>query len=92
MDIGESGITNMLGAAPYLYMGKDRIKHEFKYKDIDEDSSEKVLEKANQSQSEMINGTIKALKAQGKEGSLENINTYISRYATKVIETYIHLF
>ena len=40
----------------------------------------------------MINGTIKALKAQGKEGSLENINTYISRYATKVIETYIHLF
>ena len=92
MDIRESGITNMFGAAPYLYMGKDRIEHEFKYKDIDEDLSEKVLERADQSQSEMINGTIKALNAQGKEESLENINRYISRYATMVVETYFHLF
>jgi hypothetical protein len=82
----------MFGAAPYLYMGKDRIEHEFKYKDIDEDVSEKVLERADQSQSEMINGTIKALEAQGKEESLENINRYISRYATMVVETYFHLF
>jgi hypothetical protein len=73
-------------------MGKDRIEHEFKYKDIDEDVSEKVLERADQSQSEMINGTIKALEAQGKEESLENINRYISRYATMVVETYFHLF
>ena len=92
MDIRESGITNMFGAAPYLYMGKDRIEHEFKYKDIDEDVSEKVLERADQSQSEMINGTIKALNAQGKEESLENINRFISRYATMVVETYFHLF
>jgi hypothetical protein len=92
MDIRESGITNMFGAAPYLYMGKDRIEHEFKYKDIDEDSIEKVLKRADQSQSEMINGTIKALNAQGKEESLENINRFISRYATMVVETYFHLF
>jgi hypothetical protein len=92
MDIRESGITNMFGAAPYLYMGKDRIEHEFKYKDIDEDSIEKVLKRADQSQSEMINGTIKALEAQGKEESLANINKYISRYATMVVETYFHLF
>jgi len=92
MDIRESGITNMLGAAPYLYMGHDRIEHEFKYKDIDEDSIEKVLKRADQSQSEMINGTIKALNAQGKEESLENINRFISRYATMVVETYFHLF
>lgn len=92
MDIRESGITNMFGAAPYLYMGKDRIEHEFKYKDIDEDLIEKVLERADKSQSEMINGTIKALNAQGKEESLENINRFISRYATMVVETYFHLF
>jgi len=92
MDIRKSGITNMFGAAPYLYMGKDRIEHEFKYKDIDEDLIEKVLERADQSQSEMINGTIKALNAQGKEESLENINRFISRYSTMVVETYFHLF
>jgi SOS response regulatory protein OraA/RecX len=73
-------------------MGTDRIEHEFKYKDIDEDLIEKVLERSDQSQSEMINGTIKALNAQGKEESLENINRYISRYATMVVETYFHLF
>lgn len=92
MDIRESGITNMFGSAPYLYMGKDRIEHEFKYKNIDEDLIEKVLDRADQSQSEMINGTINALNAQGKEESLANINKYISRYATMVVETYFHLF
>jgi hypothetical protein len=40
----------------------------------------------------MINGTIKALNAQGKEESLENINRYIPRYATKVVELYFNLF
>jgi hypothetical protein len=73
-------------------MGKDRVKHEFGYKDIDEELVEKVLEGANQAQSEMINGTIKALNAQGKEESLENINRYIPRYATKVVELYFNLF
>jgi len=92
MDIRESGITNMFGAAPYLYMGRDRIEHEFKYKNIDEDLIEKVLERADQSQSEMINGTIKSLNAQGKEESFENINRFISRYATMVVETYFHLY
>jgi hypothetical protein len=53
---------------------------------------EKVLERADQSQSEMINGTIKSLNAQGKEESFENINRFISRYATMVVETYFHLY
>ena len=92
LDVRESGITNMFGASPFLYMGKDRVKHEFEYKDIDEELVEKVLEGANQAQSEMINGTIKALNAQGKEESLENINRYIPRYATKVVELYFNLF
>ena len=91
-DIRESGITNMLLASPYLYMGKDRIKHEFKYKEVDEELLKKVLNGADQAQSEMINGTIKSLNAEKKEDSLENINRYISRYATRVLENYMHLF
>ena len=73
-------------------MGKDRIKHEFKYKEVDEELLKKVLNGADQAQSEMINGTIKALNAEKKEDSLENINRYISRYATRVVENYMHLF
>jgi hypothetical protein len=91
--VRDSSIVNMFGAAPYLYIGKDRIEHEFKYSDIhDEDAFNKVLENANLAQAEMINGVINVLKAEGKEESLENINRYIKRYATKVLMNYMNLF
>ena len=90
--VAKSGIVNMFGASPYLYMGKDRIEHEFKYKNIsNEEAFDEVLENANSAQAEMINGVINVLKAEGKEESLENINRYISRYATKVLMNYINL-
>lgn len=91
--VRKSGIVNMFGASPYLYLGKDRIEHEFKYKNIpNEESFEEVLENADQAQSEMINGVINVLNSEGKEESLENINRYIQRYAQKVLLNYIHLF
>lgn len=91
--VRDSSIVNMFGAAPYLYIGKDRIEHEFKYSDIhDEDAFNKVLENANLAQAEMINGVINVLKAEGKEESLENINRYLKRYATKVLMNYMNLF
>ena len=37
----ESGVTNMYAAAPYLYMGKDRIAHQHYYDDMDESREEK---------------------------------------------------
>jgi len=88
--IRDSGIVNMFGAAPYLYMGKDRIAHEFVYNEPpDEESFEKVLENANQAQAEMINGVLKYLEANNKEGSLENVNRYLSSFARKILELYI---
>lgn len=90
--IKKSGIVNMFGASPYLYMGKDRIEHEFKYKNIhNEEDFDEVLENADQAQSEMINGVINVLNSEGKEVSLENINRYISRYASKVLMNYMNL-
>lgn len=32
--VREASFTNMLEAGPYLYMGKERIEHEFKYKTL----------------------------------------------------------
>jgi hypothetical protein len=93
MELRESGVVNMFGAAPYLYMGRDRIEHQFKYTPIhNEDAFENVLEMANQAQAEMINGTMKALESKGVDVELDNINRYISRYATQVVENYILLF
>jgi hypothetical protein len=91
--IKDSGIVNMLGAAPYLYMGKRRIQHEFEYKNIsNEDEFETVLDNADQAQAEMINGVMNVLGSEKKEMSLENINRYLRKYSTKVLMNYIHLF
>jgi len=91
--VRESSIVNMFGAAPYLYMGKDRIEHEFKYKDIgNEEAFEEVLEMANLAQSEMIRGVMNVLDHEGKEHDLNTINRYIQRYSHMVLENYMNLF
>jgi hypothetical protein len=90
--IRESSITNMYGAGPYLYMGRERIEHEFKYKDIhNEEAFEEVLDHANQAQAEMINGVINYLEDKGIEEDMSSINRYLQRFATKIVQTYTFL-
>ena len=84
-----SSITNMMGASPYLYMGRERIQHEFKYKDIhNEEAFEEVLDHANQAQAEMINGVINYLNDKGIEEDMSRINKYLQRFATRIVQTY----
>jgi hypothetical protein len=90
--IREASITNMYGAGPYLYMGRERIEHEFKYQDIhNEDAFEEVLDHANQAQAEMINGVINYLEEKGIEGDMSSVNRYLQRFATKIVQTYTFL-
>ena len=91
LKLRDCGVTNMLGAAPYLYMGRDRMELDFKYHQTENDVCEEVLEMANTSQAEMINGVIKLLESKNKEVSLENINSYVRRYSSKILENYIIL-
>ena len=87
--VRDSSITNMIGASPYLYMGRERIQHEFKYKDINnEEAFEEVLDHANQAQAEMINGVINYLNDKGIEEDMSSINKYLQRFATKIVQTY----
>ncbi len=82
----------MFGAGDYLWMGSERIKHEFKYKDIpNEEAFEKVLEMADQAQAEMINGVIDYLESEGIEEDMSTINKYLKRFATKILENYINI-
>lgn len=90
--IRESSITNMLAAAPYLYMGRERIEHEFKYKEIhNEDAFEEVLDHADQAQAEMINGVINYLEEKGIDEDMGNINRYLHRFASKIVQIYTFL-
>ena len=66
----ESGVTNMLGAAPYLYMGRERIAHQHHYEDFDgerEEAFERVLDMADEIKDEMIQGVIKILEKTNQE-------------------------
>ena len=96
-DIRDSGIVNMFTASPYLYMGRERIAHEFYYKEFDEENQEafdRVLEKADESQSIMVNGVLKILEEEGKGVSFDDvdkINSYLRRYSKILLEFYIHL-
>jgi hypothetical protein len=90
--VRESGITNMFGASPYLYLGKERIEHEFKYKNIgDEESFDEVLELADKSQHEMVKGVMKVLEKEGKEMDINLINRYIQRYASLMLNYWIKI-
>ena len=90
--VRDCGVVNMYQAAPFLYMGKDRMEHFFRYQDIENEICEEVLDMANMAQHEMVTGVIKVLESQGKEDSLEIINRYLQRYSQKVLENYINLF
>ena len=90
--IRESSIVNMFQAPPYLWMGKERIEHEFKYHDIhNEESFEEMLGMANQAQAEMINGVINYLESKGIEENMDNINKYLRKFATMIVQNYMHI-
>jgi hypothetical protein len=90
--IRRASFVNMIGSAPYLWMGRERIEHEFKYKDIsNEEAFEEVLSMANQAQAEMINGVIDYLESEGIEEDMSSINKYLKRFATLIVQNYMHI-
>lgn len=87
-----SGIINMFGAAPYLYMGKERIESIHKYDPIAEnkpDEFEEMLELADLAKDEMIRGTLKKLEESGKEWDIDDVNRDIPRNAQTVLKAWI---
>ena len=93
LTLRDSGVTNMFGAAPYLYMGRERLEHEFKYKDIpNEEKFDELLDMSDQAQSEMVHGIIKYLEANGKEADLQQINRELRRFSQAVVQNYMLLF
>ena len=89
--VRECGAVNMFTAAPFLYMGKNRMEHMFVYQDIENEICDEVLDMANMAQHEMVSGVIKVLESEGKEAELSKINRYLQRYSQKVLENYMHL-
>ena len=87
----EASVVNMFSAAPYLYMGKERLAHEHKYSDTNE-AFDELVDMADKAQGEMVNGVISILEDENKEVTVENINSALRRYAPKIISFYANYF
>jgi hypothetical protein len=86
----ETGITNMFGAAPYLYMGSDRIYSENKYNENkDDDAFDELVEMADEAKDKMIQGAVKVLEKEGKEITVESVSRVIKRYSSKVLDMWM---
>ena len=90
--VRKASIVNMFEAPPYLWMGSERIKHEYKYKDIhNEEAFDEMVDMSDQAQAEMINGVINYLDDQGIEENMDNINKYLRKFATMIVQNYMHI-
>lgn len=76
----KTGITNMLGAASFLYIGKEMLEHEFKYKKIpNEELFDELLNNANEIRDLMIQGAMNSI-------SENNANDYVRSVERKIID------
>lgn len=87
-----SGIINMFGASPYLYMGRERIESIHQYDQIAEDKPEEfeeMLDLADLSKDEMIRGTVKKLQDSGKDWDISDVNREIAKNAQDVMRAWM---
>jgi hypothetical protein len=79
--VRESGVTNMYQAAPYLYLGRERIAHEHHYDDMSEERKEtfqELLDIAEDVRNVMIRGAFNHFDS--KRGDEENDDEDDRRY------------
>jgi hypothetical protein len=76
-------VTNMFGASPYLYIGKDILRKEHYNQDSPE--FDELLELSEDVKSIMIRGAMQILEDEGKEITTEKVMSTIKRWAPKVL-------
>ena len=89
----KTGLVNMFGAAPYLYIGKKRLEKELDYKE--KEITEPIIELlsiADEAQSNMVKGAIKRLEKDKKPVDVENINRIIKRDSIDILGWFINSF
>lgn len=89
----ESGIINMLEAAPLLYAGSEHIDRYYgEGREDDEEVFQELLEMADQAKDKMIQGVVNYLTSENKEITLESVNREIGKFAKKILRFYINFF
>ena len=79
----QSGVVNMFASYPYLYLGKERIEHEHKYTNKNEDEFNEVLDMAEDIRNVMVRGAFKHVDSKRK-GNTEDGDEDDDRYLRSV--------
>ena len=89
-----TGVTNMIGAAPYLYMGRQRIENQHRYDEMGEEQRESfqdVLDMADEVRDMMIRGGMKHLEDENREVTPESVKSLIRYYSGQIILAYAQM-
>lgn len=87
----KSGITNMLQSSQYFYLGKERIAHEFHYKETNEHFDE-VLEMADEVKNNLISGVLKIMDKKDADYDLSRISSMVNRYSSKIVSLIVKIY
>jgi len=86
--IQKTGIVNMFGAGFTLYCGKEHLERYYGEDKEDDYYFQEALEMADTAKNKMIQGTVNWMEKNGKEVTVDSINTYIRRLSVKLVELY----
>jgi hypothetical protein len=88
----ESGIINMLEAAPLLYVGSEYIDRYYGEDREDDEVFQELLEMADHAKDKMIQGVVNYLTSENKEVEIESVNREIRKFSKKILQFYINFF
>ena len=84
----QSGLTNMMGARPYLLMGKQGMTKELVYHKDGIEGYEELVEAAEDCKNEIIRGAMEILSSEGKDLELNSIERQVKRIMDSIMELY----
>jgi hypothetical protein len=87
----KSGITNMLQSSQYFYLGKERIAHEFHYKETNEHFDD-VLGMADEVKNNLISGVMKIMDKKNGDYDISRISSMVNRYSSKIVSLIVKIY
>jgi hypothetical protein len=84
----QSSLTNMMGARPYLLMGKQGMTKELVYHKDGIEGYEELVEAAEDCRNEIIRGAMEILSSEGKDLELNSIERQVKRIMDSIMELY----
>jgi hypothetical protein len=86
----KTGMTNMLGATPYLYGGREWIQKQIDYFDIEEDENiEKLLDTADNIRDVIIAGALKKSEKEKSNDLIRSVERRIKIEASDILKIWM---